>query len=177
MTFEHFIVGRIQPFAPLLPREYEKGNSQYNPLYLYSPPGLGKTHLLHAIGNYRAKKDPHAKIRYISSDSFSSHFIYAIQNDKMDEFRTEYRDLDLLLHDDIHLLSNREKTQEEFLSLFNFLHSSDNEAITGNSAPNKRVLVLTKIKLGSDCLRIYALRPRRKIELIVNKAKTMISLF
>jgi len=176
MTFEHFIVGEYNRFAHSSAlRVAEKGNNPYNPLYIYSSPGLGKTHLLHAIGNYRSKKDPHAKIRYISSDSFSSHFIYAIQNDKMDEFRTEYRDLDLLLLDDIHLLSNREKTQEEFLFIFNFLHGSDKQlAITGNSAPNKLRSFSPQLRsrLGSGLL--ADIRPpdqETKIELIVNKAK------
>jgi chromosomal replication initiator protein len=176
LTFEHFIVGEYNRFAHSSALGVaEKGNNQYNPLYIYSPPGLGKTHLLHAIGNYSTKKDPHAKIRYLSSDTFSSHFIYAIKNDKMDEFRTEYRELDLLLLDDIHLLANREKTQEEFLSIFNFLHGSDKQlAITGNSAPNKLRSFSPQLRsrLGSGLL--ADIRPpdqESKIEIIVNKAK------
>ena len=176
MTFDHFIVGEFNRFACSSALGVaQEGNLDYNPLYIYSSPGLGKTHLLHAIGNYRTKKDPHAKIRYLSSDTFSSHFIYAIRSDKMDEFRSEYSELDLLLLDDIHLLANREKTQDEFLSIFNFLHGSDKQLIlAGNSPPNslRSLSPQLRSRLGSGL--ISDIRPPdqgSKIEIIKRKAE------
>jgi chromosomal replication initiator protein len=176
MTFDHFIVREYNRFACSSALGIaQKGSIEYNPLYIYSPPGLGKTHLLHAIGNYRTKKDPQVKIRYLSSDTFSSHFIYAIRSDKMDEFRSEYHELDVLLLDDIHLLANREKTQDEFLSIFNFLYGSDKQlAIAGNSPPNRLRSLSPQLRsrLGSGL--IADIRPPdqgSKIELIKKKAK------
>ena len=176
LTFEQFIVGDYNRFAHSSAlRVAEKANDQYNPLYIYSSAGLGKTHLLHAIGNLRTQHDPGAKIRYVSSDTFSSHFIYAIKNDKIEEFRAEYRDLDLLLLDDVHLLEKREKTQEEFLSIFNFLHASEKQlAITGNSTPNKMKSFSPQLRsrLGSGLLAdIHPPDQASKIDLIVNKAR------
>ncbi len=176
MTFDHFIMGEYNRFACSSALGLaEKTDSQYNPLYIYSPPGLGKTHLLHAIGNHWNKRDPSAKIRYVSSDTFSSHFIYAIKNDKIDEFRSEYRDVDLLLVDDIHLLSNREKTQDEFLSIFNLLHSADKHlAITGNSPPNrlKSFSPQLRSRLGSGLLVVIRSPDQAsKIEIIKKKAE------
>jgi len=107
-------------------------------LYLYCVSGLGKTHLLHAIGNHRLKKNPRCRLRYLSSDAFSSDFTYSIKNDRLVHFRSELSNLDLLLFDDIHHLANREKTQEEFLSIFNALYSQKQQlVVTGDSAPNK----------------------------------------
>jgi chromosomal replication initiator protein len=176
MTFDHFIVGEYNRFACSSALGVaQKGSLDYNPLYIYSPPGLGKTHLLHAIGNYRTKKDPQAKIRYLSSDTFSSHFIYSIRGDKMDEFRNEYRELDLLLLDDIHLLANREKTQDEFLSIFNFLHASDKQlAIAGNNPPNRLRSLSPQLRsrLGSGLIADIRLPDQgSKVEIIKKKAK------
>jgi chromosomal replication initiator protein len=139
MTFDHLVIGEHNRFSSTSAVEMaENDGCHYNPLYIYSSPGLGKTHLLHATGNRWFQKDPYAKIRYLSADTFSSDFVYAIKNDKVEEFRTEYCGLDLLLFDDIHLLANREKTQEEFLFVFDSLHTSKKKiVITGNNAPQK----------------------------------------
>jgi len=139
MTFETFITGECNRFAWSTAREVaEKRTEEYNLLYLYCVNGLGKTHLLHAIGNHRLKKNPRCRLRYLSSDAFSSDFTYSIKNDRLDDFRSELSNLDLLLFDDIHHLANREKTQEEFLSIFNALYSQKQQlVVTGDSAPNK----------------------------------------
>ena len=139
MTFETFMTGECNRFAWSTAREVaEKRTEEYNLLYLYCVNGLGKTHLLHAIGNHRLKKNPRCRLRYLSSDAFSSDFTYSIKNDRLDDFRSELSNLDLLLFDDIHHLANREKTQEEFLSVFNALYSQKQQlVITGDSAPNK----------------------------------------
>ena len=139
MTFETFMTGECNRFAWSTAREVaEKRTEEYNLLYLYCVNGLGKTHLLHAIGNHRLKKNPRCRLRYLSSDAFSSDFTYSIKNDRLDDFRSELSNLDLLLFDDIHHLANREKTQEEFLSVFNALYSQKQQlVVTGDSAPNK----------------------------------------
>jgi chromosomal replication initiator protein len=139
MTFENFMIGECNRFAWSTAREVaEKRTEEYNLLYLYCVNGLGKTHLLHAIGNHRLKKNPRCRLRYLSSDAFSSDFTYSIKNDRLDGFRSELSNLDVLLFDDIHHLANREKTQEEFLSIFNALYSQKQQlVVTGDSAPNK----------------------------------------
>jgi len=139
MTFETFMTGECNRFAWSTAREVaEKRTEEYNLLYLYCVNGLGKTHLLHAIGNHRLKKNPRCRLRYLSSDAFSSDFTYSIKNDRLDDFRSDLSNLDLLLFDDIHHLANREKTQEEFLSVFNALYSQKQQlVVTGDSAPNK----------------------------------------
>jgi chromosomal replication initiator protein len=139
MTFDNFITGECNQFAWSTAQQVaEKRTEEYNLLYLYCMNGLGKTHLLHAIGNHRLKKNPRCRLRYLSSDAFSSDFTYSIKSARLDDFRLELSNLDLLLFDDIHHLANREKTQEEFLSVFNSLYSQKKQlVITGDSAPNK----------------------------------------
>ena len=139
MTFDNFITGECNRFAWSTAQEVaEKRTEEYNLLYLYCINGLGKTHLLHAIGNHRLTKNPRCRLRYLSSDAFSSDFTYSIKSDRLHDFRLEMSNLDLLLFDDIHHLANREKTQEEFLSIFNTLYSQKKQmVITGDSAPNK----------------------------------------
>ncbi len=176
MAFEHFVVGNHNRFACTSAQEVaENAAGQYNPLYMYSSPGLGKTHLLHAIGNHWLKRDPYAKIRYLSSDTFSSDFIYAIKNDKVDEFRTEYCTLDLMLFDDIHLLANREKTQEEFLFVFDSIYAMEKRVvITGNNPPHKLKNLNPQLKsrLGWGLLADIDLPDQgTKIEIVKKKAE------
>jgi len=139
MTFESFIIGECNRFAWSTAQEVaEKRTEEYNLLYLYCMNGLGKTHLLHAIGNHRLRNNPRCRLRYLSSDVFSSDFTYSIKSDRLDGFRSELSELDLLLFDDIHHLGSREKTQEEFLSIFNTLYTQKKQlVITGDTAPNK----------------------------------------
>ena len=139
MTFDNFITGDCNRFAWSTAQEVaERRTEEYNLLYMYCVSGLGKTHLLHAIGNHGLKKNPRCRLRYLSSDAFSSDFIYSIKSDRLDDFRLELSNLDLLLFDDIHHLANREKTQEEFLSIFNTLYSQKKQiVIAGDGAPNK----------------------------------------
>ena len=175
MTFEAFLTGDYNRFACTsaqavsdLPRE------QYPLLYIYSNPGLGKTHLLNAIGNDRLKKDPSCRLRYLSSDAFSSDFTYAINNDKLPEFRAEYCDLDLLLFDDIQLLAQRQKTQEEFLFIFNSLYGGKKQmVVTGDAPPNKMKNISAELRsrLGSGLLADIQLPDQKiKMDLIRGKA-------
>ncbi|MBS1238120.1 MAG: DnaA, partial [Deltaproteobacteria bacterium] len=139
MTFDNFITGECNRFAWSSAQEVaEKRTEEYNLLYLYCTNGLGKSHLLHAVGNHRLKKNPRCRLRYLSSDAFSSDFTYSIKSDRLDDFRSGFSGLDLLLFDDIHHLANREKTQEEFLSIFNTLYTQKKQlVISGDSTPNK----------------------------------------
>lgn len=148
MTFDSFITGTCNRFAWSTAREVaENRTEEYNLLYIYSMNGLGKTHLLHAIGNHELKKNPRCRMRYLSSDAFSSDFTYSIKSERLDDFRSELSDLDLFLFDDIHHLANREKTQEQFLSIFNTLYSQKKQlVITGDSAPNKLRNIHTELK-------------------------------
>jgi chromosomal replication initiator protein len=152
MTFDRFVCGDSNQFASSLAQSVAAaGNGQYNPLYIYANSGLGKTHLLNAVGNHRLRGDPEARIRYLSADTFTSDFTYAIKNDRLGEFREEYCSLDLLLFDDAQLLAYREKTQEEFLSIFNALYSAKKQlVITADRPPNllKNINPLLKSRLG-----------------------------
>jgi chromosomal replication initiator protein len=175
MTFEHLVVGNHNQFACTSALQVaEKAPPRYNPLYIYSSPGLGKTHLLHAIGNQWLTRDPYARLRYLSSDTFSSDFIYAIKNDKVEEFRIEYCNLDLLLFDDIQLLEKREKTQEEFLFVFDSLCATEKQVvITGNHPPPKfkNLNPQLKSRLGSGLLAGIDLPDQgTKIEIVKRKA-------
>lgn len=175
MTFAAFLTGDCNRFACTsaqavsdFPRDH------YSLLYIYSGAGLGKTHLLNAIGNHRLQKDPSCRLRYLSSDAFSSDFAYAMNSDKIQEFREEYGNLDLLLFDDIHLLAHRQKTQEEFLVIFNSLYGGKKQlVITGDSQPNKMKNIRAELRsrLGWGLLAdIQSPDPEIKMQLIKKKA-------
>jgi chromosomal replication initiator protein len=175
MTFENFITGECNQFAWSTAQEVaEKRTEEYNLLYLYCANGLGKTHLLHAIGNHRIEKNPRCRLRYLSSDAYSSDFTYSIKSDRLDDFRLELLNLDLLLFDDIHHLANRQKTQEEFLSIFNTLYSQKKQlVVTGDTAPNKLRNVHPELKsrLGWGLLaEIHDPDQNLKISIIQKKA-------
>lgn len=139
MTFKRFIVGECNRFAYSSAFEVAKRPAEYyNPLYIYGKGGFGKTHLLHAIGNSIITKDPYCRIRYLSSDSFTTDFTYSMKNNKLHEFRSKYINLDILLFDDIQNLANRKRTQDEFLFVFNTLHDGNKQiVITGSKPPNE----------------------------------------
>lgn len=139
MTFKRFVTGECSRFAYTSAVEVaDRPADYYNPLYIYSAGGLGKTHLLHAIGNSIKDREPTRRVRYLSSDSFTSDFTYSIKNEKIQELRDKYRNLDILLFDDIHLLANRKRTQEEFLFVFNTLYNERKQiVISGDNPPNK----------------------------------------
>jgi chromosomal replication initiator protein len=116
----------------------EDPGSIYNPLFFYGGVGLGKTHLMHAIGHQMLAKRPHAKIKYVSSENFTNDFINSIQKNKMEDFRNEYRTVDLLLVDDIQFLVNKEGTQEEFFNTFEELYRNNKQIVlTSDRLPNE----------------------------------------
>jgi len=175
MSFQGLSTGECNRFACTSAQALaEHARDEYALLYIYSKPGLGKTHLLHAIGNHRLKKEPLCRVRYLSSDAFSSDFTYAINNEKLDAFRGEYCNLDLLLFDDIHLLAHREKTQEEFLFIFNTLYSGKKQiVVTGDGPPNRLKNMSSELKsrLGWGLLAdIQSPDQRVKMDIIGAKA-------
>jgi len=136
-TFENFIVGDSNNFAYAAARAIadSPGKTSYNPLIIYGGTGLGKTHLIQAIGNYAIKKFPGTKVYYTSSETFTSHFINAIQQNRVADFSSYYRSCDILLLDDIHFFSNKGKTQEEFFHTFNDLHQNGKQIILTSDRP------------------------------------------
>ena len=137
-TFDTFIVGnsnRLAHAAAMAAAE-RPGTPRYNPLYIYGGVGLGKTHLMQAVGNAILERDPTKRIVYASCESFTTEFIEALQNKKRDEFKKRYRNADVLLIDDIQFLSSKEATQEEFFHTFNTLHQTNRQIImTSDTRP------------------------------------------
>ena len=134
-TFDSFIVGDSNRFAFTAARAVaEKPGKAYNPLFLYGKSGLGKTHLMHAIGNY-ILENSNKKVLYVSSEQFVNDYIYAVRNndknnfDKIDSFKDKYRNIDVLIIDDIQFLGSATKGQEEFFHTFNQLHDSNKQII------------------------------------------------
>lgn len=176
MTFQTLASGPFNRFALTSAQALaDQPHDQYSLLYIYSEPGLGKTHLLHAIGNHRINKDPTCRVRYLSADGFTSEVTYAVNNDKLDALQGEYRNLDLLLLDDIHLLAYREKTQEEFLSIFNFLYGAKRQiVVTGNSPLEKMKHISSELRsrLGWGLLANIQ-PPDQAVKMDIIKAKVL----
>jgi len=144
-TFENFIVGPFNelPHAAGLAVSKNPGFI-YNPLFIYGGVGLGKTHLLQAIGNSIVKSFPEKKIRYIPSEKFISGVISAIRNQEIENFKSKYRQIDVLIIDDIQFLSRKEKTQEEFFHIFNTLYEKNKQIIISSDRPPKTIPALTE---------------------------------
>ncbi|CAM2743487.1 chromosomal replication initiator protein DnaA [Fructilactobacillus fructivorans] len=138
-TFETFVIGQGNKMAQAAALAVsESPGKLYNPLFLYGGVGLGKTHLMHAIGNNIVKHDPSQRVMYVTSEKFANDFIGAIQNNKMDEFRHVYRNVDVLLVDDIQFFGNKEGTQDEFFNTFQALYSNHKQIVlTSDRLPNE----------------------------------------
>jgi chromosomal replication initiator protein len=129
-NFENFVTGGSNRFAHAAAFAVAEAPAEaYNPLFIYGSSGLGKTHLLHAIGHYAIHLKPRTKVRYVSSEEFTNDFINAIQNNKTTEFQAQYRDVDILLVDDIQFLSGKDQTQEAFFHTFNTLHDHNKQVV------------------------------------------------
>ncbi|WP_414689971.1 chromosomal replication initiator protein DnaA [Nocardioides sp.] len=138
-TFETFVIGSSNrfPHAAAVAVSEAPGKA-YNPLLVYGESGLGKTHLLHAIGHYVRSLYTNAKVRYVSSEEFTNEFINAVRDDRQDRFKRRYRDVDVLLIDDIQFLQGKTQTQEEFFHTFNTLHNANKQIVlTSDQAPKK----------------------------------------
>jgi len=136
-TFENFVMGSTNIFARAAAFAVAESPAKaYNPLFIYGNSGLGKTHLLHAIGHYALSLYPRFKVRYVSSEEFTNDFINAIQNNRSAQFLNEYRNIDILMIDDIQFLAGKDQTQEAFFHTFNALHDANKQVvITSDVAP------------------------------------------
>jgi chromosomal replication initiator protein len=142
-TFDNFVIGssnRLSHAAAVAVAEAPA--RAYSPLFIYGDSGLGKTHLLHAIGNYAQRLYPGLRTRYVSSEEFTNDFINSLRDDKMQAFQTRYREVDLLLIDDIQFLQRAERTQEEFFHTFNTLHNSNKQIVISSDKPPKQLVTL-----------------------------------
>ena len=142
-TFDTFVIGSSNRFAHAASvAAAEAPAKAYNPLFIHGGSGLGKTHLLHAIGHYTHRLYDGSRVRYVSSEEFTNEFINSIRDGKADGFRRRYRDIDVLLVDDIQFLENKEQTQEEFFHTFNTLHNSDKQIVISSDRPPKQLTTL-----------------------------------
>lgn len=139
-TFDRFVIGNNSQLAAAASRGVaDRPATIYNPLFIYGDTGLGKTHLMHAVGNEILGRDPSAQIAYITSEQFTNEMISAIQDSRTPQFRQRYRKIDVLLVDDVHFLGNKEGTQEEFFHTFNSLYNAHKQIVVTSDRPPQEI--------------------------------------
>lgn len=142
-TFENFVIGSSNRFANgAAVAVAENPARAYNPLFIWGGSGLGKTHLLHAAGNYAQVLQPGLRVKYVSSEEFTNDYINSVRDDRQESFKRRYRNLDILMVDDIQFLEGKEGTQEEFFHTFNALHQADKQIILSSDRPPKQLTTL-----------------------------------
>lgn len=175
-TFDNFIVGPPNQFCHAASQAVaKKPGISYNPLFIYSVPGLGKTHLLNAIGNHAKQLNPKLKICYVTSEDFTNEMVDAISDSNMSEFRNKYRQIDILLIDDIHFIAGKERTEEEFFHTFNTLEKNKKQIVmTSDRFPNDIAKLEDRLRSRFQMGLIADIQPPDKetlVAILINKAK------
>jgi len=142
-TFDSFVVGKANELAHAAAMAVAaKPGASYNPLFIYGGSGLGKTHLLHAIGRHVMQQNPQTRVLYVTSERFTNEFVQAVRGGQGKDFKDTYRNVDVLLVDDIQFISGKEGTQEEFFHTFNALHQADKQIVISSDRPPKDIQAL-----------------------------------
>ena len=177
-TFENFVVGPSNRFAHSASIAVSKTPGQvYNPLFIYGPPGVGKTHLLYAIANGIRRQNPEANVVYIKGDQFTNELIAAIQSGKNIEFRSKYREADLFLIDDVQFIAGKESTQEEFFHTFNKLYEEHKQIVmTSDRKPSDMLTLEDRLKTRFEWGLMADVQPpdyETRMAILKNKAKQL----